>query len=80
MNIFLKFVTFKSFHIEMSFLNETAPTNMAYMLVTWDVSHLDISPLKMGLLPKPTYSLPNHPRMFVTRLVSQSGIAPYSVA
>ena len=37
----------------MSALNDEVEQNIQYMLVTDDVSHFEMSPLKAVLLPKP---------------------------
>jgi hypothetical protein len=50
------FVTFSVFQLPMSPLNDEVEQNIQYMLVTDDVSHFEMSPLKAVLFPKPMYS------------------------
>ena len=50
------FVTFPVFQLPMSWLNaenDEVEQNIQYMLVTEDVSQLEMSPLKAVLFPKP---------------------------
>jgi hypothetical protein len=54
----------------MGWLNEEAESNNASMFVTDDVSHFEMSPLKVFCPLKPYF-------IEVTKLVSQSDIAPY---
>merc|ERR1712203_162550 len=63
------FVTFDTFHSEMSPLNDEADMNMPAMLVTLDTSHLDRSPLNL-------YASSNNPLISATPETSQDPIGP----
>ena len=66
------FVTFDVTHEPMSWSNKDADSNIALMSTTLLVSQPEISALKSGYWEKAC-------DMFVTRLVSQLGMGPYSL-